>query len=442
MEASASQAGHHQYILTGKALAALSHGSVISSPTPALVLREHLPLKDRSLLELMDHLVEKEGFEWRRFPTRVADRQSLCFRPDSPEKVWYSSGPEVLREYLLCLLRSAELFELGITSIPHYSTRAAYCKLLAGEKLPPPLALEDDVERDRPAPRRPQRAQRRRRRGLLALPVPAAHAGRERHAVQDGSTGSTSDAEAAGNDTSSEAVARGGSPGNSDHGGQNLEEALAEVMDDVEGKAVADAVSKVPHQDFPPPIATESEDFVMRPNFHWGAVEFMKKKPGPLRSKGGWQIACPYLRKNAMTACTKFVTMPAMTLQCEESVIRCLKQWGLEAPKFDRQSWHLLHPAHPGLLPAEDVVEAALEAGLRSLPKPSPITADTELDAASRTVAARRNRGGGRGRGRPGSSGDPVASRGRGGGRAAVGSSSDDSGSSSTSSSSSSSSTS
>ena len=95
----------------------------------------------------MDHL-EKNGCESRCLPTKTVDRQRLCLRPHSTESLWYSLGPDVLREYLLCLSRSSGLFSLGVAAIPHYATRAVYCEVLKGENPPPQpqLALDGDVD--------------------------------------------------------------------------------------------------------------------------------------------------------------------------------------------------------------------------------------------------------------------------------------------------------
>ena len=129
----ASATGESGFVLTRSGLDSLRFGNIVTSPEPALQPRRDIAIQDMTQFELAMALEEK-GFEWRVLPKKPDQRKLLVFTKDS-ERVWYSAGPRIACEYLMCLLRAEELFTKGIDAIPHTGSQVMYSKLLRGEKV-------------------------------------------------------------------------------------------------------------------------------------------------------------------------------------------------------------------------------------------------------------------------------------------------------------------
>ena len=92
-------------------------------------------------------LLEESGWEWRRLPLKSAERSTLVYRLGDP-KVWYSQSSNLVKPYMICLLRAEDIITGAVTEIPHYSNKPTrdYGRLLEGKPLLKGLkSLECDV---------------------------------------------------------------------------------------------------------------------------------------------------------------------------------------------------------------------------------------------------------------------------------------------------------
>ena len=94
------------WVLCNAAFSQLRQHLHLHKPSPALSVREVDPA-EMTLYELVKTL-EGQGFSWQLAPQRVAARHRLTPFHRGGTKMWYSRGPQVLPQYLLCLLRAEE----------------------------------------------------------------------------------------------------------------------------------------------------------------------------------------------------------------------------------------------------------------------------------------------------------------------------------------------
>ena len=144
------------YVFTEAGAAGIQ--AVVTLVEPKLVCqpRSDLALTDLSVYELIKKL-EDSGWTWSCLPTKTQQKKELCYSADS-DKTWYFGSGLPSPLYLQCLLRAEELRNLGVVSIPHYSSTPSttYKRLLQGEAVvtgpvrpPARLALLDDVDEGR-----------------------------------------------------------------------------------------------------------------------------------------------------------------------------------------------------------------------------------------------------------------------------------------------------
>eukprot|EP00971_Amphidinium_carterae_P339283 6476975-Amphidinium_carterae.1 len=117
------------YQLTLQGLQRLQMFRKLVSPTSAFEPRD-LPFKDRTLFELMYEL-KVQGWTWMKQPTSKALVKKLQQEGYKAglAKTYYTNRT-CSRLYLLCLLTADDLFEKGITHIPHASSAEVYKALL------------------------------------------------------------------------------------------------------------------------------------------------------------------------------------------------------------------------------------------------------------------------------------------------------------------------
>ena len=392
--------------LEKKALAHLSYCCELSSPTPALAVRDELPIEDRTAYELMMEL-ENQGWEWSLLPSKDEDREALDYKPTSTEKVWYTSGVSAHQEYLLCLLQAGTLWAKGITRIPHGAAQSVYRNLLAGKNAPRRLALECDVDLG-------PRSKCSRRRG----------AGRGSGSGR-GRAGGTGVAEALVDADHSDAESET----------FDLEWHLEQELEAGEGEEGEEfrPAEEEPAAAEEEACAAAPEPFVPSDNFTWGAFRFTRKPAKPPKSRTDtWQVLCPFHRKSKKTGCVKTLDLQSQAAAAEQDVLNCLKKWACEAKDHDSQWSHVFfcEPVLPALLPPADLVFEILERQcIRDGPTPGSVKTDHELyrsaGAAARRGAAAAGRARGRGgkgsTGGTGGRGAASKSGGRGGGRGSRG---------------------
>ena len=137
------------YSLTPVAVASLEVVAKLCAPRLVCEPREHLPLADCTIYELVRKL-ESAGWTWQQLPSKPKDRRSLCH--DGSTMTWYSTSALPNPFYLQCLLDADRLRDLGVLSIPHYSAKpaATYKQLLSGQpadcRVRARLQLTDDVD--------------------------------------------------------------------------------------------------------------------------------------------------------------------------------------------------------------------------------------------------------------------------------------------------------
>lgn len=122
------------YELTDHGARSLRTARFVSKAPPLYVIRDGLDLEQHSVFELVQ-LLKQDGWSWHKLPTSAVARRRLHFRvDDDPDRVWYTSGRQVKREYLMCLLRARSLLtQYGIESVPHWASKdRIYTSLLQG----------------------------------------------------------------------------------------------------------------------------------------------------------------------------------------------------------------------------------------------------------------------------------------------------------------------
>ena len=125
------------YRLTAAGHSAIRPLTGVSPPRPFFIVREHLPLENRSQWELIKAL-DIAGWTVHRNNLPVKERRQLEHRlgvPDAPLVGYFSGLRHLYSEYMLCLLRGRELFDRhGIVRIPHHVSKVSvYQKLLKGQ---------------------------------------------------------------------------------------------------------------------------------------------------------------------------------------------------------------------------------------------------------------------------------------------------------------------
>eukprot|EP00971_Amphidinium_carterae_P350631 6491656-Amphidinium_carterae.4 len=98
---------HGKWLLCKDSYSRLQHILHLTNPQPAICARslDEVPVADMSNFELLVNL-ERQGFLWKPFPHKLADRKALQPHAWHTDKVWYS-GPVQLRPlYMQCLLRA------------------------------------------------------------------------------------------------------------------------------------------------------------------------------------------------------------------------------------------------------------------------------------------------------------------------------------------------
>ena len=112
--------------------------------------RPNVALRDATGWELICRL-EDAGFEWHRMPSKSADKLAVEPYTRGGERVWFSTGVQLRREYMHALIKSDDIFHMGFVHIYHWHQKGAeyYNRLLAGKA--EPIALQDAGDRNRPA---------------------------------------------------------------------------------------------------------------------------------------------------------------------------------------------------------------------------------------------------------------------------------------------------
>ena len=142
--------GPHR-MLTQKGIDSMTRLGILSKPSRAFAVRNHIPIADRTPFELMRKL-EKDGFAWKQWkPPKSRNRldaiQDLYVNGEVNE--WYSHARiDQLGPYLECLAQSADLFDAGCPCIPMFREVGVYKQILSGDYSACVPALEDKEELD------------------------------------------------------------------------------------------------------------------------------------------------------------------------------------------------------------------------------------------------------------------------------------------------------
>ena len=129
--------------------------------------------------------------------------------------------------------------------------------------------------------------------------------------------------------------------------------AVAEAELEAEAEAVAETDrAAVPQQEAPeapevprPPTAVP----VSVNPLVWGSFRLTEKQAGPKSTKfGGCQVFCPFHRKSATSACTKFFAHPGLTAADKLDTLRRLQYWASQA------RFQIKFHSFAGLLMADD----------------------------------------------------------------------------------------
>ena len=338
------------YRLTEAGMRALRCARVASDPQPALRLRSHLPLKDRTAYELAMAL-QDAGFQWRQLPRNTSQREKLAYRVDDASSAleWYTASTHLSRPYLLCLLQAQTLRDsFGTESIPHWHGLGdkAYSRMLEGKppSSPPRLAVLDDPDVD-----------------MLGI----------------------EDAPAAG-----PAVGIDG-----DIIEQSFEEMLAAIIeeegivfppDPAESPPEAPAIPSEPtheglsqvHRD--EQIHFDADMRVFCSSLRWGSGKFKWSAADASAPFGSVAAICACHKKNKRTLCVKEVGLRSRDMSHVESVLWALKHWLNQGPEYSRRRFHML-PRRLDLaaVPSPRVVEAQRIADN----PPDNVLDDDELDA-------------------------------------------------------------
>ena len=141
--------------------------------------------------------------------------------------------------------------------------------------------------------------------------------------------------------------------------------------------------------------------------FKWGAFTITPRsaatRPGAVGGTfGGWQIRCPFHRKNDRTECKRWFGLEGVSEEDKQIATRRMLFWAVRAVGHDRQWEHMQDDVDE---PPEMNVVMALKDAVDDRPPVRPST-DIELDAAlaggkgdeGALGRGRGRRGGGRGR--------------------------------------------
>jgi hypothetical protein len=315
----------------------------LGQPRLACAVRTDLALEDMTNYEVA-MVLQEGGWQWHPLPRTKIARLALVYAPGG-EKQWYSAGPTLTKLYMMALLRAQSLFELGILSIPHWSSRPVedYRRILKGQapavQLP---ALEADIAEDEAPGEVPADA------GVV-VEAP----------IEDGL----------------------------DEFERALEEILEgiDLVDDVpEGVApvaVARPPAAIPLADMFDHDADAEYNRTMKAfcrDSPWGPFVFTWKPSAMARHMGAIQVECLFHRLRQSTGCKKTVSLRNRSDDEIRIVMNALRHWCNQATKFNRQRSHMFpFKLDLALTPADGVVTAQkITVGPEHLAK-----TDDELDA-------------------------------------------------------------
>lgn len=426
----------------------------LQKPELVFAVRDNIPLADRTTYELMQAL-SVQGWEWEPWvpqSQRKARGDSKC-EPyvRGGRKIWHSTATLPSHSYLIALLRSEELFDAGLSSLPHHCTEAQYRRLANGEVREFMQVLDDlppDLEEDPTPPKKIARAAG----GGRSTPMPRIEDPEVPLNMGDGPAPKAEEPESADSDEGEfEAEI-------------DLEELLAQVIEGNSASAISDpedvgadapgaraasaamlddeAMSIPPPPEPPlplplplPPSDPQLEDTrpeqdademqqSLLPSGRFGVFRITPKQPGRVAGLyGGYQADCKFHKKSKVTGCRRFITLPDNTVQSRRAVLRRLMWWCVLAPTFDRQRAHICYPLVDDEIP--DLAFIAPQK-ITEAQDPSTVKTDVELDeregtAPAANVRARAPRGAKQvGEQAASSSSAPAASAGRGRGRVAT----------------------
>ena len=116
--------------LTPQAMQSLATTVRLADPQPLFARRPNTEVGDMDTWELMLQLSE-QGWVWKRYISRGKNRTPASYKKDDP-KVWFSTKV-VSNRYMQCLLKADELFDQGLSHVPHRAKEDIYTRILEGD---------------------------------------------------------------------------------------------------------------------------------------------------------------------------------------------------------------------------------------------------------------------------------------------------------------------
>ena len=88
-------------------------------------------------------------------------------------------------------------------------------------------------------------------------------------------------------------------------------------------------------------VTSELEPQLLEHPGKWGPYGFSLKHPHQQGRFGGYQVSCPFHRRNAVTGCKKFVPLEAWTESAKRKAIQLARWWATQSSLFETQADHL-----------------------------------------------------------------------------------------------------